>query len=271
MVAILAFIIIATGAAYWSVLGFGFVNHDDILYVTNNPYVQKGLSLQNIVWAFASTEGANWHPLTWISHMLDVSIYGFKDASGHHLTNLCLHIINSCLLFVLLIRTTGKPVPSALVAVFFALHPMHVESVAWISERKDVLSTMFFLLTLWAWSSYANKPVLRRYLLVFGLLALGLMSKPMLVTLPFVLLLLDASQTAGCIELDVNSLGVDLLAAPGHKGLLGPQGTGILYVRPGLNLTPLIHGGTGSHSVEREMPPEMRALLEGTGCPLAQS
>jgi tetratricopeptide (TPR) repeat protein len=191
LAATLALIIIGTTAAYWSVLGFGFVNHDDILYVTNNSYVQKGLTGQNLVWAITSTEAANWHPLTWISHMLDVSIYGFEDASGHHLTNLGLHVINSCLLFVLLIRYTGKPVPSALVAAFFALHPMHVESVAWVSERKDVLSTLFALLTLWFYHRYAITQHVRSYSIMFLFFCLGLMSKPMLISLPLLMVLLD--------------------------------------------------------------------------------
>jgi len=188
---VLVFIIVFTVTAYWAVLGYGFVNHDDIIYVTNNPYVQQGLTVENIAWAFTSTEGANWHPLTWISHMLDVSMYGHEDAAGHHLTNLILHIANACLLFVLLVRLTGRPVPSALVAVFFALHPMHVESVAWISERKDVLSTLFGLLTLLSYQRFIITQRTSSYISMLLFYCCGLMSKPMLVSLPVIMILLD--------------------------------------------------------------------------------
>jgi tetratricopeptide (TPR) repeat protein len=189
-----------TAAAYWPVVRNGFVNYDDPDYVTSNPIVQAGLTGESIRWAFTSYHSSNWHPLTWLSHMLDCQLYGLKPA-GHHLTNVAFHVANSLLLFLLLRALTGALWRSALVAALFALHPLHVESVAWVAERKDVLSTFFGLLSLWAYSKYAravskratlSTPFTNRYYwLALGLLALGLMSKPMLVTLPCVLLLLD--------------------------------------------------------------------------------
>ncbi len=170
---------------------FGFLpSWDDPDYVTDNPHVAQGLTWQGAAWAFTLTDAANWHPLTWLSHMLDVQLYGM-NAGPQHVTNLILHIFDTLLLFGLLLRVTGKTGRSAFVAALFALHPLHVESVAWISERKDVLSAFFLLLTMWAYAAYARRPRLTRYLLVVLLFAAGLMAKPMLVTLPFVLLLLD--------------------------------------------------------------------------------
>lgn len=167
-----------------------FVNYDDDKYVTKNPYVNEGLSRESIVWAFTESHASNWHPLTWISHMIDCRLFG-TNAAGHHLVNLLLHIANTILLFLLLKWMTGSLWPSAFVAAAFALHPLHVESVAWIAERKDVLSTFFWMLTLWAYIRYAHRPGIIRYILVMAGLCLGLMAKPMVVTLPFVLLLLD--------------------------------------------------------------------------------
>ncbi len=184
------FLIAITAVAYLPVLHYGFVNFDDPGYVTRNPQVTGGLTLQNALWSLTSGREANWHPVTWLSHMLDVQLYGL-NAGGHHLTNLLLHIANTLLLFWLLFRTTGSRVRSAFVAALFAVHPLHVESVAWIAERKDVLSTFFWMLTLCAYVLYVRQPVLSRYLPVIAFFALGLAAKPMLVTLPFVLLLLD--------------------------------------------------------------------------------
>ena len=175
---------------YLQVAAHEFVSYDDDVYVTNNPQIQTGLSGENIVWAFTSTSAANWHPITWLSHMLDCQFYGLKP-SGHHFTNLLIHLSNVLLLFWVLQVMTGALWRSALVAALFALHPLNVESVAWIAERKNLLSTFFWILTLGAYVWYARKPELRRYLVVLALFALGLMSKPMVVTLPFVLLLLD--------------------------------------------------------------------------------
>ena len=170
---------------------YSFVQYDDSDYVYENPFVQSGLTLRGVVWAFLHTHASNWHPLTWISHMLDCQWFGL-DAGLHHATNFVLHGISACLLFALLRRLTGDFWPSALVAAIFAVHPLRVESVAWVAERKDVLSGLFFFLTLLAYERYVRQgQPLGRYLWATLLLILGLMAKPMLVTLPFVTLLLD--------------------------------------------------------------------------------
>lgn len=187
---IAAALVVLTIAAYSSAGSLGFVTFDDPNYILANPQVSQGLTWSGLEWAFTTGHASNWHPLTWLSHMLDVEVFGVNPGP-HHLINLLFHILNTLLLFVLLQRATGATGRSALVAALFALHPLHVESVAWVSERKDVLSTLFFMATLWAYITYTRDPVLRRYIAVFILLALGLMAKPMLVTLPFVLLLLD--------------------------------------------------------------------------------
>ena len=177
-------------AVYWQVGSFSFVEYDDQVYVTENPHVKEGLNADSLAWAFTTGHGANWHPVTWLSHMLDYQLFGM-NAGRHHLTNLLFHIINTLLLFLLLRRLTGADWRSGFVAALFALHPLHVESVAWIAERKDVLSTFFWLLSIWSYARYAERPGILRYLPVLLFLALGLMAKPMLVTLPFVFLLLD--------------------------------------------------------------------------------
>jgi hypothetical protein len=181
---------IVTLAAYWPVTRHDFINLDDQQYITSNENVQAGLTWTGIVWAFKNTEAANWHPLTWISHMMDCQLFGLNPA-GHHLMNVFFHIANTLLLFFFLNQTTGALWRSAVVAAFFAWHPLHVESVAWAAERKDVLSAFFWMLALLSYSSYAkNKNIVACFLaLIF--FACGLMSKPMVVTLPFVLLLLD--------------------------------------------------------------------------------
>ncbi len=163
---------------------------DDPINVYQNAYVTKGLTGQGVVWAFTTMQAGHWHPLTWLSHMIDQELFGL-DAGYHHLVNVFLHILNSLLLYFLLRRMTGNLWPSAMVAVLFALHPLHVESVAWVTERKDVLSTLFFMLTLLAYAWYTDRTCVIRYGVALGFLALGLMAKPMLVTTPFVLLLLD--------------------------------------------------------------------------------
>ncbi len=183
LVAIILFI-------YAPVLNYGFLSYDDPAYVSRNAQVLRGLTGKGVLWAFTTGHSANWHPVTWLSHMLDVQMYGM-NAGLHHLTNLLLHIANALLLFALLFRTTGAWRRSAVVAALFAAHPLHVESVAWIAERKDVLSTLFWMLTMHAYVNYVGKPRLSRYLMVVAVFGLGLMSKPMLVTLPFVLLLFD--------------------------------------------------------------------------------
>ena len=169
---------------------YPFINYDDTLYVTEAPQVQQGLGWDSVVWSMTTMEAANWHPLTWLSHMLDVQLFGLNPA-GHHLTNLLLHMANVLLLFGVLQHMTGAVWRSALVAALFALHPLNVESVAWVAERKNVLSTLFWLLTMAAYMGYVRKPHWGRYLGMTGIFVLGLMAKPMLVTLPCVLLLLD--------------------------------------------------------------------------------
>ena len=177
-------------AVYWQVGGHAFLNLDDPYYVSENPVVQRGLTWEGIAWAFGGFHLANWHPLTWLSHMADVQVLGVS--AGRHLAvNVVLHLLNTLLLFLLLRGATGRTWRSAAVAALFAVHPLHVESVAWVSERKDVLSTLFWLLATAAYLRYARRPGLLRYLPVAALLALGLLAKPMLVTLPFTLLLLD--------------------------------------------------------------------------------
>ncbi|PWU11495.1 MAG: hypothetical protein C5B50_23205 [Verrucomicrobia bacterium] len=227
-------VLCAVALAYWPVLRCGFVDFDDDVYVTDNPQVQSGLTWPGIKWAFTNFSAGFWHPLTWLSHMLDCQIFG-SEAWGHHLTNLVLHLANTALLFIALRQMTGKPWRCAIVAGLFGLHPLHVESVAWIAERKDVLSTFFFMLTLIAYVKYVTSGVCRGsrtpsssssssfssstltstsdasahplvhsptwasriphasiwYCAALLLFAFGLMAKPMVVTLPFVLLLLD--------------------------------------------------------------------------------
>ena len=184
------FLIVITLAVYWQTRNHEFVSYDDDAYVIENPHVQAGLTRQAIIWSFTTTHVANWHPLTWLSHMMDCQLYGLNP-SGHLLTNVLFHLVNTVLLFLLLNRITGASWRSGFVAALFAVHPLHVESVAWVAERKDVLCTLFWLLTMWAYIYYVEKPRLHRYLLTLLTLGLGLMAKPMLVTLPFVLLLLD--------------------------------------------------------------------------------
>ena len=179
-----------TVAVYGPVGDHGFVDLDDPAYLAENPQVSSGLTWHGVRWAFTTLHEANWHPITWLSHMLDIQLFGMNPG-WHHLTSLCMHIINTLLLLGLLHATTGMLARSAFVAAMFAVHPLHVESVAWAAERKDVLSTLFWMLTLWAYVVYVRQPRLRRYFAMLALFALGLMAKPMLVTLPFVLLLLD--------------------------------------------------------------------------------
>lgn len=194
-----------TAVVYAPVRHHDFVQVDDPAYVTENPHVLRGLTPEGIAWAFTTGDAANWHPVTWLSHMLDVQLFGVA-AGPHHLTNVLLHMANTLLLFGLLVQLTGAVWRSALVAALFAVHPLHVESVAWVAERKDVLSTLFWMLTLWAYVGFvrsqgstagaAAPPATSRsrrgfYLLMLAFFALGLMAKPMLVTLPCVLLLLD--------------------------------------------------------------------------------
>jgi len=175
---------------YFQVVHHEFINLDDWQYVVDNPDIRSGLSLRGLRWAFTSLHASNWHPLTWLSHMVDCEIYGL-NAGGHHMTSLLFHVLNTVLLFLVLARMTGAPGRSGIVAALFALHPLHVESVAWVAERKDVLSTFFLILTLGSYTLYLEKPERWKYGTTVGLYALGLMAKPMLVSLPLLLLLLD--------------------------------------------------------------------------------
>jgi Flp pilus assembly protein TadD len=170
---------------------YPFVNYDDPVYVYKNQQVQDGITLEGMGWAFTTFHTGNWHPLTWLSLQLDAASYGGRNAGGFHLTNVLLHTVNTLLLFLVLDRMTGAVWRSAVVAALFALHPLHVESVVWVAERKDVLSTLFWMLTLWAYLGYVRRPGVGRYLLVALALTAGLLAKAMLVTLPCVLLLLD--------------------------------------------------------------------------------
>ena len=181
---------IATLLVYARVWTNEFVDFDDFNYISRNPDLARGVTAHAIAWAFTTGYEANWHPLTWLSHMIDIELYGLRPGP-HHFTNVVLHVANSLLLFVVLHRMTKTLWRSALVAGLFALHPLHVESVAWAAERKDVLSTLFWMLTLWMYVAYVRDRRRWRYLTALGLFALGLMAKPMLVNLPFVLLLLD--------------------------------------------------------------------------------
>src|SRR3954470_1115257 len=214
--ALLLLLSLATLASYWPLTRNGFVTLDDTQYLICNLHVASGLSWRGLLWALQANYGCNWHPLTWLSHMLDCQLFGLNPL-GHHLMSLALHVLVTLLLFQFLHRATQSLWRSVTVAAFFALHPLHVESVVWASERKDVLSALFFLLCLIAYVSYVKQKVESRkskvetepgvqslesnvrnsnpassfYVLSLVLFALGLMSKPMVVTLPFVLLLLD--------------------------------------------------------------------------------
>ncbi len=181
---------VATFVVYLPVRNHEFVRYDDDVYVTKNQNVQSGLSWRGVKWAFTTRQGSNWHPLTWLSHQLDCTLFDQK-AGYHHLVNVLFHVANTILLLIVFNRMTGRLWPSAVVAALFALHPLHVESVAWVAERKDVLSTFFWFMTMLAYAHYAEHPSAGRYIATVVLFALGLMAKPMLVTVPFVLLLLD--------------------------------------------------------------------------------
>ena len=183
-------LVLATLALYNPVTRAPFLNLDDDLYVTENPDVRAGLTWHSVAWAFRTTTNTNWHPITWLSHELDCQVFGLNPA-GPHMVNVLLHAASAMLLFLMLANITGMLWRSLMVAALFALHPINVESVAWIAERKNVLSMLFFLLALAAYGWYARRPEVRRYLLVTVLYALGLMTKPQVITFPFALLLLD--------------------------------------------------------------------------------
>jgi tetratricopeptide (TPR) repeat protein len=187
---IAAALALGTVALYARVGGYDFIWFDDNRYVVENRHVLSGLTLDNVRWAFTATHASNWHPLTWLSHMLDVQVFGL-NAGAHHLINAALHAVNAALVYAVVRRLTGLRGRSLCVAVLFAVHPLHVESVAWVAERKDLLSTLFGLLSLWAWAAYVRRPHWQRYALVALCFALSLLAKPMWVTLPALLLVLD--------------------------------------------------------------------------------
>ncbi len=189
-VVIYLLLVVATLAVYSQVRHYEFVDYDDPEYVPENGHVRAGLTWEGTAWAFTTSSAANWFPLTWLSYMADSQLFGIESGASH-LTNLLFHVLSTLLLFAMLERMTGARWRSAMVAFLFALHPLHVESVAWVAERKDVLSAFFFFLTVWCYLRYVERPSRGRYLLVVLAFCLGLMSKPMVVTLPFVLLLLD--------------------------------------------------------------------------------
>ena len=238
--AVCGLLLLAVALVFGQMVRHEFVNFDDQSYVYENLHVQNGVTPQGLVWAFTNFCANNWHPLTWLSHMLDVQAYGLW-AGGHHLTNVLLHATSVIVLFLVLRQMTGRLWPSALVAALFAIHPLHVESVAWVAERKDVLSGLFFALTLAAYLGYVRRPFsVLRYLLVVVCFALGLLSKPMLVTLPLVLLLLDywplgrfgatrlGALRSGLLRLIVEKIPLLLLAAASCVATLMAQASAMV-------------------------------------------
>ncbi|MCX7636008.1 MAG: hypothetical protein N2Z74_09745, partial [Syntrophales bacterium] len=183
-------LLVATFLLYAPTFHQEFIFYDDQLYVTDNRHVKAGLTADGIVWAFTNTEVGHWHPLTWLSHMLDVELFGLFPG-GHHFSSVMIHLVNVFLLLLVLVRMTGSFPRSFAVAALFALHPINVESVAWVAERKNVLSTAFWLGTMFCYTVYVEKGGLGQYLVTATVFALGLMAKPMLVTLPMVLMLMD--------------------------------------------------------------------------------
>src|SRR5580765_2039483 len=185
-----ALLAVATLAVYAQVVQHGFVNWDDPDYVVQNPIVARGVTLDGIAWAFTHRHSATWHPLTSLSHMLDCEVFGLWPG-GHHLTSVLLHVVATLLLLGVLSTLTGRTGPSAFVAGVFALHPLRAESVAWVSERKDVLAAVLWMVTIWCWTRWVRRPSAGAYAAVLAAFGLALLAKPMVVTLPLVLLLLD--------------------------------------------------------------------------------
>jgi tetratricopeptide (TPR) repeat protein len=211
MVVIVLMILVLT--VYGQVGSHSFNNYDDDTYITQNPQVLKGLTWEGVSWAFTTFHAVNWHPVTWLSHMADVSIFGL-DAGWHHRINVLFHVLNTVILFFVFLRMTGALWQSAFVAALFGVHPLHVESVAWVAERKDILSTFFWMMTMGAYVRYVQRPGLTKYMGILFFYTLGLMCKPMLVTLPFVLLLLDywplRRFDQGCISIEkIYPLGLE--------------------------------------------------------------
>jgi len=259
-------IILMTFATFWQVRNNEFINLDDNLYVTENVYVSKGLTVHSIFWALTSIYRGHWHPITWLSHMFDYDLYGL-NACGHHLTNLIFHIGNALLLFILFHRMTAAPWRSGFLAALFALHPLRVESVAWVAERKDVLSAFFWMLTIWAYLYYVKKPKSNRYLFVVLCFLLALMSKPMAVTLPFVLLLLDfwplKRLRLGKTDSNLNSSISISMSIPPHQvlffHLVWEKITLFLLAAVFSLFTVLLHWRSGAISSLDKLPLEIRS------------
>ncbi len=238
-------IVAATALVYAQTVGFDFVSLDDPLYVTANPHIRNGFTGAGIRWVFTHEHGGSWHPLTGLSHMLDCELYGLR-AGGHHFTNLALHLANSVLLLALLRRMTRAAWPSAAVAFLFAVHPLHVESVAWVSGRKDVLSAFFGLLAMGAYLAYTRRGGSGRYVLVIVLFALALMAKPMLVSLPALLLLLDywpLRRLAAVNRKPGAGVGKEVLPAA-DRSRQHPIGTLLIEKLPMVVLAALVSAGT---------------------------
>ena len=211
------FLILFTLIAFWQVRHNDFINLDDDLYITNNSHVQEGLTFKSVYWAFTSTKNGQWTPVTFFSHLVDYTFFGL-NAGGHHLTNLLFHTMNTLLLFFLLSRMTAALWQSAFVAAIFALHPLHVESVAWVAERRDVLHSLFLLLTIWVYINYVEKPKWFRHICVLLCFIFAVMSKPMAVTLPFILLLLDY-WPLGRLRIGKKDQGLKPFIAPSLKAI----------------------------------------------------
>ncbi len=247
-------LIVITLAVFWPVQRHAFLHYDDDAYIYENPNVATGLKPANVRWALTAMHSFNWHPVTWLSHMLDVQVYGL-DPAGHHRTNLLIHLANVLLLYLVLRRITGCGWRAALVAALFAVHPLHVESVAWAAERKDLLSTLFMLLAIGAYALYVERPGAARYLTLLLLYVLGLMSKPMAVTLPFLLLLLDYWPLA--------RLG------PGGKSLWKlireKLPLGVLAIAAGI-ITVVAQGSGGGAAIPVLHPAGTRIAIGGISC-----
>src|SRR3989440_1663836 len=232
--AICAALIAITWAVFGQTLGHEFVNFDDPIYVSENDQVHGGLSWHGVAWAFTHIHSHNWHPLTTMSHMLDCQLFGLKPGA-HHFVNVLLHSVSAVLLFILLEAIASNLWASAFVAAIFAIHPLHVESVAWIAERKDVLSGLFFILTLLAYFHYTQRPSVWRYVTIAILFAWGLLAKPMLVTLPVILLLLDywplaRFERSTFIKLVAGKIPLFLLSAGSAVATLIAQHGGIVQI-----------------------------------------
>jgi Flp pilus assembly protein TadD len=256
-------IVVPTILVYAQTLRFAFVTLDDPLYVTANPHIRNGITGEGIRWVFTHEHGGSWHPVTGLSHMLDCELYGLR-AGGHHFTNVAIHVANSVLLFALLLRMTRAAWPSTAVALLFAVHPLHVESVAWVSGRKDVLSAFFGFLAIGAYVAYTRRGGAGRYLLVLALFALALMAKPMLVSLPVLLLCLDYWPLGRVAPADRER------AAGGRgkeRALPGPSATGELPAGVGNALADTAVDGQGSFGalVVEKLPMALTAAIAGAG------